>query len=64
MVHTAGVIDDATLETLSGEQLERVLRPKLDAAIHLQELTAGLELSQFVLFSFDGAGICIALPKP
>jgi pimeloyl-ACP methyl ester carboxylesterase len=31
--------------------LERVLRPKLDAALHLHELTADMELSAFVLFS-------------
>ncbi|WP_157853405.1 KR domain-containing protein, partial [Streptomyces xanthophaeus] len=29
----------------------RVLAPKLDAAVHLHELTAGMELSAFVLFS-------------
>jgi polyketide synthase 12 len=51
VVHAAGVLDDGTLETLTGEKLERVLRPKLDAAVHLHELTSGLELSQFVMFS-------------
>ena len=51
VIHAAGVLDDGMVETLTAEQLERVLRPKLDAALHLHELTAGLELSAFVLFS-------------
>ncbi|GAA2709632.1 MULTISPECIES: type I polyketide synthase [Streptomyces] len=51
VVHTAGVLDDATVEALSEEQLDTVLRPKVDAARHLHELTAGLDLAAFVLFS-------------
>ncbi len=51
VIHCAGVLDDATIETASPEQLERVFAPKADAAAHLHELTAGLELSHFVLFS-------------
>ncbi|MER7765174.1 type I polyketide synthase, partial [Streptomyces sp. NPDC097619] len=51
VVHSAGVLDDGLLATMSPEQLERVLRPKLDAALHLDELTADLDLSAFVLFS-------------
>jgi acyl carrier protein len=45
------VIDDGTIESLTPEQVERVLRAKVDAALHLHELTAGLPLSEFVLFS-------------
>ncbi|MFC9293541.1 SDR family NAD(P)-dependent oxidoreductase [Streptomyces sp. NPDC057010] len=51
VVHTAGVLDDGVVQGLTADQLERVLRPKVDAAWHLHELTAGLELDAFVLFS-------------
>jgi NAD(P)-dependent dehydrogenase (short-subunit alcohol dehydrogenase family) len=51
VIHAAGVTDDATVESLAPGQLERVLRPKLDAGMHLHELTEGLGLSAFVLFS-------------
>ncbi len=55
VVHAAGVLDDATIETLEAEQLERVLRPKVDAAMHLHELTRQMDLSFFVLFSSGAA---------
>ena len=51
VIHTAGVLDDGTIESLSTEQVERVMRPKVDAALHLHELTADLELAEFVVFS-------------
>ncbi|MFG1920267.1 type I polyketide synthase, partial [Micromonospora sp. NPDC048898] len=51
VVHAAGVIDDATLGTMTDEQLRRVLAAKADAARHLHEQTRGLDLSAFVLFS-------------
>ncbi|MEV4743883.1 type I polyketide synthase [Streptomyces sp. NPDC049555] len=51
VVHTAGVLDDATVEALTEEQLDTVLRPKVDAARHLHELTRELDLAAFVLFS-------------
>ncbi len=51
VVHAAGVLDDGVIESLSPEHLERVMRPKLDAAWHLHELTADADLSAFVLFS-------------
>jgi polyene macrolide polyketide synthase len=54
--HSAAVLDDGVLDSLDAGRLARVMRPKVDAAWHLHELTAGLELSAFVLFS-SAAGV-------
>ncbi|WP_460700764.1 type I polyketide synthase [Nocardia thraciensis] len=51
VVHAAGVLADGTIETLSTEQLDRVMRPKVDAAWYLDEATRDRDLSAFVLFS-------------
>src|SRR5258707_6369711 len=51
VVHCAGAIADATVESLGEEQLERVFGPKADAAWHLHQLTEDLNLAAFVLFS-------------
>ncbi|OMI84578.1 type I polyketide synthase, partial [Streptomyces sp. M1013] len=51
VVHTAGVVRDATVSVLSADQLAEVLRPKVDAAWNLHELTRGHDLAAFVLFS-------------
>ncbi|MFD0360320.1 type I polyketide synthase [Nocardia sp. GCM10030253] len=51
VIHSAGVLDDGTIETLATEQLDRVLASKADAAWHLHELTSDHDLSAFVLFS-------------
>ncbi|MEV0299378.1 SDR family NAD(P)-dependent oxidoreductase [Nocardia sp. NPDC050710] len=51
VVHTAGILDDGTVESLTADQVDRVLAPKVDGAWHLDELTRGLDLSAFVVFS-------------
>ncbi|WP_217146960.1 KR domain-containing protein, partial [Streptomyces sp. AC627_RSS907] len=51
VVHAAGVLDDGVLDSMSVERVAGVLRPKVDGARHLHELTQDLDLSAFVLFS-------------
>ncbi|WP_443058881.1 type I polyketide synthase [Streptomyces sp. NBC_00400] len=56
VVHTAGVLADAVVPALTEEHMSQVLRPKVDGALHLHELTRDLGLSAFVMFS-SAAGI-------
>ncbi len=51
VIHSAGVLDDGTIETLTTEQIDRVLAPKVDGALVLDELTRGHDLRTFVVFS-------------
>jgi acyl transferase domain-containing protein/short-subunit dehydrogenase/acyl carrier protein len=57
VVHAAGTADSGMFDTLTADQVDRVARPKVDAAWHLHELTAGLDLAAFVLFSSAGGQV-------
>ncbi|RMI33426.1 type I polyketide synthase [Nocardia stercoris] len=54
VVHAAGVLDDGTLATLTPERLSKVLRPKVDGALHVHELTAGEPVTLVLLSSLAG----------
>ncbi|MGC4808860.1 SDR family NAD(P)-dependent oxidoreductase, partial [Micromonospora sp. DT233] len=61
VVHVAGVVDDGVIPALTPARLDTTLRPKMDAALNLYELTRDADLAAFVLFSgaagtFGGAG--------
>ncbi|MET9453424.1 type I polyketide synthase, partial [Streptomyces cinerochromogenes] len=56
VIHCAGILDDATITSLTPHHMDTVLRPKIDAAWHLHDLTRHLDLKAFVLFS-SAAGV-------
>ncbi|WP_254886047.1 type I polyketide synthase [Streptomyces sp. NA02950] len=56
VVHAAGVLDDGVVTSLTPRQVDAVLRPKVDAAWNLHQLTQDMDLSAFVTFS-SAAGI-------
>ncbi|MFB7688072.1 type I polyketide synthase [Streptomyces sp. NPDC056140] len=51
VIHTAGVLDDATVTAQTARHLDTVLTPKTDAAEVLHAATKDLGLAAFVLFS-------------
>ncbi|WMD04166.1 SDR family NAD(P)-dependent oxidoreductase [Streptomyces sp. FXY-T5] len=53
--HAAGASGYAQVVEASGEHLGEVLSARVDGARHLDELTAGLELDAFVVFSSGAA---------
>ncbi|MET8842361.1 amino acid adenylation domain-containing protein [Streptomyces rubiginosohelvolus] len=58
VIHAAGVLDDAVLAELTPGRLERVFRPKVDAAWLLHSLTRDLGVTTFVSFS-SVAGVLV-----
>ncbi|MER5604316.1 beta-ketoacyl reductase, partial [Streptomyces sp. NPDC002265] len=51
VVHTAGVLDDGVIATLTPERMKEVFRPKVDAVLNLHECTREMGLTAFVVFS-------------
>ncbi|WP_311315019.1 type I polyketide synthase [Streptomyces naphthomycinicus] len=56
VVHTAGTLDDGVISALTPERMAGVFGPKANAAAHLDELTRGLDLTVFAVYS-SGAGL-------
>ncbi|WP_435881547.1 SDR family NAD(P)-dependent oxidoreductase [Streptomyces orinoci] len=56
VIHAAGTLDDGVIGSLTAERLETVMRPKVDAAVNLHQLTRQQNLAAFVMFS-SAAGV-------
>jgi acyl transferase domain-containing protein/acyl carrier protein len=56
VIHAAGLIDDGSLLLQTEARLDQVMAPKIDGAWHLHELTLGMSLDFFIMFS-SGAGV-------
>jgi hypothetical protein len=57
VIHIAGVPDDGVIGSLTPDRVDAVMRPKSDAAWNLHELTRGLDLAAFVMFSSAASAI-------
>ncbi|WP_225994101.1 type I polyketide synthase [Actinomadura rudentiformis] len=59
VIHAAGVLDDGIVTALDQDRMDTVLRPKIDAAWNLHELTSELagDLTAFILFSSAGGAM-------
>src|SRR5262249_7169806 len=55
--HAAAALDDATVDSLTPEHLDRVFESKVDAAWALHELAGEMDLSAFVVFSSAAASL-------
>ncbi|WP_420717353.1 type I polyketide synthase [Streptomyces sp. WM6378] len=51
VVHAAGVLADGTVESLTAQSIDHVLRAKVGGAVNLHELTRDHNLSAFIQFS-------------
>ncbi|HEX4813859.1 MAG TPA: type I polyketide synthase, partial [Nonomuraea sp.] len=56
VIHAAGVLADGVVEELTPERMTEAMRPKIDVAVNLHELTKDRDLDAFVLFS-SAAGV-------
>ncbi len=57
VVHTAGVVDDGVVESMTPERITSVFAPKAAAALHLHELTKHHDLALFALYSSVSATV-------
>ncbi|MFF9206666.1 type I polyketide synthase [Streptomyces sp. NPDC014986] len=57
VVHTAGVLDDGVLDSLTPERFEAVFHAKVTGALLLDELTRDHDLDVFALFSSASAAV-------
>jgi len=57
IVHAAGLLDDALIDTLTPQRFETVFHAKVASAMVLDELTRERDLSAFVLFSSTSGAI-------
>ncbi|MGY9064152.1 SDR family NAD(P)-dependent oxidoreductase, partial [Streptomyces sp. CAS3] len=51
VVHTAGVLDDGVIGSVTPERMREVFRPKVDAVLNLHECTRDMGPAAFVVFS-------------
>jgi len=51
IIHAAGVLDDGTLINQTWERFETVLNPKVTGAFLLHEMSSGIPLDFFIIFS-------------